>query len=323
MIWQKIKPYFSLIRFFNQFGTVFLFLPCFYGLVYAANFAFFNVLLFGVGSFLARSCGCILNDIADKKIDAQIPTTENRVLALGVVPVKNALILFAMLAICGLPLLWFFSVHIIVPLVIIGLLVVLYPYCKRFFALPQLILGLVYASGFLIAVVHANNMPIWEVLHLPLGLRAVFIYFALVLWVVFYDTIYAKRDFTHDQKLGINSATVFFEEKYGVVFFVVFLVFVSLALALNVYAWAGMCAALVCAISVNYRLTNNASEMKINNILLFIAGISNGILLYGQNFVGICLILCAFCVQIYSLFLPAGKGFKVNALCVVFIAWCL
>jgi 4-hydroxybenzoate polyprenyltransferase len=75
--------------------------------------------------------------------------------------------------------------------------------------MPQLILGIVYASGFLLATVHTNNISI-----LQINAQDIQIYISLILWVIFYDTIYAKRDFHYDKSLKINSSAVLFAKNY-------------------------------------------------------------------------------------------------------------
>jgi len=125
---------------------------------------------------LARSCGCILNDIADKKIDAQTPTTAHRVLSSNKIMQKNALYLLAFIILASLPLLFLFSKHILPPLLISGIFVIIYPYSKRFFPVPQLFLGITYASGFIIASVHGSDAPFYT-----LSSHTFLIYLALIL----------------------------------------------------------------------------------------------------------------------------------------------
>jgi 4-hydroxybenzoate polyprenyltransferase len=146
-----------------------------------------------------------LNDIVDSEIDAKIPTTESRVIASGVISKKNALFFFIFLFFLSLPLLFAFSKHILLPLVLTGLFVVIYPYSKRFFAVPQVFLGIVYASGFVIACCNGLQKSMFK-----LNFEIFVIYFALVLWVILYDTIYAKRDLQFDKIHNVKSSAVLF-----------------------------------------------------------------------------------------------------------------
>ncbi len=197
--------YLSLIRFFNQIGTILLFIPCFLGLTFAHTLTLANCIIFLICAFFARSVGCILNDVADRKIDANTPTTSHRVIASDKISAQNALIFAIFLVIISLPLLFFFSIHAFLPLVISAIFVIAYPYSKRFFPIPQAFLGVTYASGFVICASHGLNLPFFL-----LNFDAFLIYFAIILWVVFYDTIYAKRDFAFDKINKVRASTVFF-----------------------------------------------------------------------------------------------------------------
>ena len=177
---------------------------------------------------------------------------------------------------------------------------------------------MVFASGFLIAIVDVKNYPIWRV-----DLRMLAVYFAVVLWVIVYDTIYAKRDFEYDKATGVNSAAVFFEKEYHKLLPIAFCFFAFLAFILNVYTWLCLCFFVFVGFFMNIKIVTNQSEAKVNGVLFFLIAISNGILLYGQGAYGIIFPLCAMVLQVYSVFLPAMKGFKVNVLSVFFIVWCL
>ena len=197
--------YLLLIRFQNQIGTILLFIPCFLGLAFSKSLTFGNFFLFLISSFFARSVGCILNDVADKKIDANTPTTSHRVIASGKVSIKNAILFAILLIIIALPLLFFLSKNAFLPLSIAAVFVIIYPYSKRFFPVPQAFLGVTYASGFLICASHGLNIPFFL-----LNFNAFLIYISLIVWIVFYDTIYAKRDFVFDKINKIKASTVFF-----------------------------------------------------------------------------------------------------------------
>lgn len=316
MIWHKIRPYISLIRGQNQIGTTLLFIPCLYGVIYSGNFSVWNVVLFFASAFFARSCGCILNDIADKNIDKNLPTTSSRPLASGVISIKQAVVFFAILLFCGLSLLFFYSKYIFFPLVCVGFLVVLYPYTKRFFAIPQFFLGIVYASGFLFGIIQSTEVSL-----LQIDARAFCIYIALVLWVIFYDTIYAKRDFKYDKFLQINSSTIFFEKNHNIILQFCFILPFCLFFFISFYAWFFVFALFFGALFFNKILTTNASEAKINNILYLFSTISNGILCYNQSFGSVFLIFLTMFLQIISTFFPPIKGFKMNAWCVLFLVW--
>ena len=54
---------------------------------------------FIVGTFLARSAGCVINDIADRKVDGRVERTRDRPLPKGEVSLSEAVVLLAVLAV--------------------------------------------------------------------------------------------------------------------------------------------------------------------------------------------------------------------------------
>ena len=62
--------------------------------------------VFVLGTFLMRSAGCVINDIADRNFDGFVERTKNRVLASKKVSVKEALFLFAVLALLAWRCFW-------------------------------------------------------------------------------------------------------------------------------------------------------------------------------------------------------------------------
>lgn len=313
---KKIMLYLDLIRFSSQTGTVLLFIPCLCGLVYASNvtgeISVYDCLLLYMSAFLARSCGCILNDIADSKIDANIPTTSHRVLASRQLTIKQALFFCIILVLIGLPFLFFYSIHIFLPLIFFGIITIIYPYSKRFFAVPQVLLGIVYASGFIIAVVHSLMIPFWQI-----DMHAFVVYIALVLWVIFYDTIYAKRDFEYDAILNVNSSAVFFVKVYKTSILLLILLFCLLSLRCDLLFWIIYMFMICSVLLVNKYLVCSLNERKINNILIFIASIANIVLVDNMNFVQSVSVFFVFIIQCVSLFVKPQYGFKINMLCVI------
>jgi 4-hydroxybenzoate polyprenyltransferase len=314
-----LKVYLLLIRFFNQTGTVLLFIPCLFGMIYIKSLTIADFTLFLLSAFFARSCGCILNDIADKKIDAQTPSTQKRVIAQGRVSIKKAIVFFTSLVVISLPLLIFYSKHIFLPLFITGLVVALYPYTKRFFAIPQVFLGIAYASGFLISIVHIVDMPIYS-----LQQNVFIFYFALVLWVIFYDTNYAKRDISYDKQNKVNSSAIFFAKYFWYILTalllcnaLIYTYFYSKLLLLFIPCVIfGMC--------LNAYFIKDLAISKINVILIIIALISNMMISHTLQTTNSYIFLAAnLLLQIVSVLLKPMHGFKLNMLCVVPISLAL
>lgn len=76
-----------------------------------------------------------------------------------------------------------------------------YPFAKRHFPAPQLILGIAFGWGVPMA---------WTAVRPELDLTAWLLFFATVCWATAYDTIYALMDLPDDERLGIHSTARLF-----------------------------------------------------------------------------------------------------------------
>ena len=83
---KKLKAYIELARIDKPIGIYLLLWPSLLGLFLASlnsNISLKNVLIVILGSLLVRSCGCVINDISDLKIDRLVQRTAGRPLATG------------------------------------------------------------------------------------------------------------------------------------------------------------------------------------------------------------------------------------------------
>ena len=159
------------------------------------------LLVFVVGVVVMRSAGCVMNDIADRNIDPFVERTQNRPLATGAMTVQQAWILFAGLILVAFYLVLQLNIESI-AFAIGGLfLTILYPFCKRLFAAPQLILGLAFSWG--IPMVFAATNTAFSLAFYLLWLSA-------VMWIILYDTFYAMVDQADDVRLGVYSTAILF-----------------------------------------------------------------------------------------------------------------
>jgi len=73
---ERIKPYLSLVRFEKPIGTWLLYLPCTWSICLAASpgqLPDFKLLaLFGLGAFIMRGAGCVINDMWDSDFDKKV-----------------------------------------------------------------------------------------------------------------------------------------------------------------------------------------------------------------------------------------------------------
>src|SRR5688572_900264 len=81
-LWTKLA---RLIRLPNQSGTLLLMLPTLWALVFTSQGrpSWRLVLIFTLGSFVMRSAGVVMNDLADRSFDRRVARTRSRPLASG------------------------------------------------------------------------------------------------------------------------------------------------------------------------------------------------------------------------------------------------
>ncbi len=218
---HALKPYARLARLDRPIGTWLLLLPAFWSLALGHG-TLYQAFLFTVGAVLMRSAGCTINDMWDRKIDAQVERTQSRPLASGALSLREAFIFLCFLLLAGLLVLIQFSL----PTILLGIaslvLVVSYPLMKRITWWPQAFLGFTFNWGVLMGAQAATGtLPLWV---WPL-------YSAGVLWTLAYDTIYAHQDKVDDQKVAIKSTALYFGKRskiiVGLFFFLALLLWIS------------------------------------------------------------------------------------------------
>ena len=201
-------PYIKLARMDRPIGTWLLLLPGLWSLTLASGgltgitprYALY-VLYFCLGAFLMRSAGCVVNDLWDRKLDAQVDRTKQRPLASGELRPGQALAFLAgLLGLSFLILLQFNAVTICLG--VISLLpVAVYPLMKRVTWWPQFFLGLTFNWGALMG---------WAALRADIGLPALLLYAGGIGWTLAYDTVYAHQDREDDALAGIKSTARLF-----------------------------------------------------------------------------------------------------------------
>ena len=204
----KINAYLKLMRFDRPIGIFLLLWPTLWPLwlVNKGLPELKMLLIFILGVVVMRSAGCVINDIVDKDIDPSVERTKTRPLANQSVSIGVAYFLLLILLSIALTLVlqlnlpsFFWALG--------GLLItVIYPFCKRFFSAPQLILGFAFSRSIPMVYV-ANN--------LALNTEAYLLWLSVGLWIVMYDTFYALVDKEDDLKIGINSTAILFGKRVG------------------------------------------------------------------------------------------------------------
>ena len=139
---NKIQSLIELARLDKPIGIYLLLWPSLLGLLLAginSQISVKSILIVIIGSVLVRSCGCVINDISDYKLDKLVSRTAGRPLAAGNVSIIEAWIFFIVLALISFALLWFTNTLTIKLSFFFAFLIVLYPITKRFISAPQFI----------------------------------------------------------------------------------------------------------------------------------------------------------------------------------------
>jgi len=191
------------MRLNKPIGILLLLWPTMWALWLASNGSVDPVIftIFVLGVVLMRSAGCVINDIADREIDANVSRTVNRPLAAKQISISSAVILFFILlsAAFGLVLL---CNSLTIKLAFIGAaLSVIYPFLKRITHLPQMWLGMAFAYGVPMAFAAVRD---------AVPVNAWFLYGTCMVWPIIYDTMYAMADRPDDIKIGVKSTAILF-----------------------------------------------------------------------------------------------------------------
>ena len=199
---NKIRSFIELARLDKPIGIYLLLWPSLLGFVLAginSELKFRNFLIVVIGSVLVRSCGCVINDISDYKIDKLVKRTLNRPLAVGSISVIEAWIFFLFLGILSLVLLFQTNPLTLKISIFFAFLIILYPLTKRFFVAPQFILGITFGSGSIIAYSLESNI---------FSISLIILYSGVIAWIISFDTYYALEDKNDDEKIGVNSTAI-------------------------------------------------------------------------------------------------------------------
>ncbi len=235
---SRVALYLDLIRWDRPAGTYLLLWPTLSALWFAARgFPGWHLLaVFTLGTFLMRSAGCALNDVADRDFDKHVKRTALRPVTSGAVSVKEALWLGALLALLALGLVLTTNASAVAWSVVALAVSTIYPFTKRFFAMPQAVLGVAFSFGIpmAFAAVHGNDSWAIEQVAVAVPPLAWWLLLGNLFWVLAYDTEYAMVDRDDDLKLGIQTSAITLGR------FDVAAVMLCYALYLALWAWLGV-----------------------------------------------------------------------------------
>jgi 4-hydroxybenzoate polyprenyltransferase len=223
---SKLSLYLQLIRWNRPAGWLLLLWPTLSALwVAAGGFPGWHlVAVFTLGTFLMRSAGCCINDVADRDFDRHVKRTAQRPVTSGAMSVKEALAVGAVLALLAFALV--LTTNSITIAWSFGALAVtlVYPFAKRYVSMPQAVLGVAFSFGIPMAFAAVQSQVPALAWVLLLG---------NLFWVLAYDTEYAMVDRDDDIKIGMKTSAITlgrFDVAAIMLFYLAFLVIWTLAL---------------------------------------------------------------------------------------------
>jgi 4-hydroxybenzoate polyprenyltransferase len=242
-----LQSYIALVRLDKPIGILLLLWPTLWGLLIASDGwpSIQIVVIFCLGTVLMRSAGCAINDYADRDFDKHVLRTKERPLTSGKISKKEAISIAVGLALIAFlliqPLNTLTKQLSVFAVVIAGI----YPFTKRFFSMPQAVLGVAFGFGIPMAFAAIQN---------GIPIEAWILFIGNVFWVIAYDTAYAMVDRDDDIRLGLKTSAITFGRFdvtavsicYGVLF--ASQIWVAELAQLSKWFYLGWIAALGCAI---------------------------------------------------------------------------
>ena len=209
---SKFALYLDLIRWDRPAGTWLLLWPTLSALwIAGGGFPGWHlVVVFTLGTFLMRSAGCALNDVADREFDRHVKRTANRPVTSGALSPREALTLGAVLALAAFALVLTTNLAAVIWSVAALAVTLLYPFSKRVVSMPQAVLGVAFSFGIPMAFAAVRGGGSWSPSSLAGAVPA--LAWALLIgnlfWVLAYDTEYAMVDRDDDLRIGIKTSAI-------------------------------------------------------------------------------------------------------------------
>ena len=209
---SKLALYLQLIRWNRPAGWLLLLWPTLSALWVASNgFPGGHLLVvFTLGTFLMRSAGCCVNDVADRDFDRHVKRTAQRPVTSGALSSQEALVLGAVLALLAFGLVLTTNAATIAWSFAALAVTLIYPFAKRYVAMPQAVLGVAFSFGIpmaFAAVQGGDSLRLSAVLSAVPPLAWILL-LGNLFWVIAYDTEYAMVDRDDDLKIGMKTSAI-------------------------------------------------------------------------------------------------------------------
>ena len=197
----RFQLYLDLIRWNRPAGWLLLLWPTLAALWIAADgFPGWHLLaVFTLGTFLMRSAGCCVNDVADRDFDKHVKRTAQRPVTRGALSVRSALLFGALLALLAFALVLTTNAVAIAWSFAALAIALIYPYAKRHVSMPQAVLGIAFSFGIPMAFAATQSR---------VPLVAWLLLVGNLFWVLAYDTEYAMVDRDDDLKIGMKTSAI-------------------------------------------------------------------------------------------------------------------
>ena len=196
-----LRLYLDLIRWDRPAGWLLLLWPTLGALWIAAQGfpGWHLVVVFTLGTFLMRSAGCCVNDVADRDFDRHVKRTAQRPVTRGALSVRQALLFGAALALLAFALVLTTNAAAIAWSFAALAVTLVYPYAKRYVSMPQAVLGVAFSFGIPMAFAAVQSQ---------VPLLAWVLLLGNLFWVLAYDTEYAMVDRDDDLKIGMKTSAI-------------------------------------------------------------------------------------------------------------------
>ena len=204
--------YLELIRWNRPAGWLLLLWPTLSALWIAADgFPGWHLLaVFTLGTFLMRSAGCCVNDVADRDFDRHVKRTAGRPVTSGKLSVKQALWAGALLALAAFALVLTTNAATIAWSFAALAITLAYPFAKRLVSMPQAVLGVAFSFGIpmAFAAVQGGAASGFLAMLSAVPPLAWLLLLGNLFWVIAYDTEYAMVDRDDDLRIGIKTSAI-------------------------------------------------------------------------------------------------------------------
>ncbi len=209
---RRLALWLQLVRWDRPAGWLLLLWPTLAALwIAAGGFPGWHLLaVFVLGTVLMRSAGCCVNDVADREFDRHVKRTAARPVTSGAVGAPEALGVGAALAFAAFLLVLTTNLAAVLWSFAALAVTLVYPYTKRFFSMPQAVLGVAFSFGIPMAFAAVRGGDAWTLASVQGAVPP--LAWALLagnaFWVLAYDTEYAMVDRDDDIRIGIRTSAL-------------------------------------------------------------------------------------------------------------------